>query len=417
MKHSDDEINEWMGSALRKKLTGTADQPDPRLAGIILNAAADRPVNTLWAKAIALLICSMLSITPLAHRKSAGQLALVSKTPDTGIAHRNKSINLNGGHPIELTADHAEAPRTTKSRFKAKAKQTTEPKPESVLPALSKARGFEDVEVAEKQWPASSENIIAGNVDTSLSDSAVIADNGPVGVPDLKMLTARKSTFPTVAVASVEIPGRNATQPKPKRAVQPWSILFGFSPMNTFQLIHIKPNQQVTYQNFRFAPALSAKKMAYKFHAGIEQNGWQLQASYTHFTQAFYYETATDEYILKQGNASQEWVRKGIGMEESQTLNMIGIGLSKKISFSSHKLTRYLANVGVEYSHDFSARQGIAWGTVMVGRQIYLSKSTSLVLGPHLTYGLTKLNAARGRFEVQPYQVGIAITLEIHAGK
>lgn len=414
MKHSDDDINEWLGSALKKRLTGTGDQPDPQLAGKILNAAGGRPHVGWWAGALILLICGVLSITPLADQKLTFDRSLVRKSPDLKSGRRNENLALHGSKQVGLENSASKVRYTGSFRNPSRTRKL---ELADVHPAPLGAKANAGITEAGNQTRFAEENKTVGGVGDATPDPIELSGSGPTAIRSLDMLTPHNVTFPMLPSTAHEILAHNGHEVKPLDGHRPWNILFGVTPMNTFQLVHIKPNQPETYQNFSFAPVLSARKMAYKVHMGVEQSGWQLQATYNHFKQAFHYEIATDEYVINPTYSSQELIRKGVGMEENQTFNMIGIGLSKSILLGGHHSHGFVARVGLEYSHDFHARQSMAWGMLMIGRDIHLNGKTSLTLGPQLTYGLTKLNAAYGRFDVQPYQVGISMIFNLSSTK
>ncbi|MCE7061971.1 hypothetical protein [Dyadobacter sp. CY343] len=384
MKHADDKLNEWLASELRKKLTNTGDQPDARLDANILNAAAGSNRSGLLVKVLMLLICGLLSVTPVADqlptdKTTQAQHRIQSPAPvATGNAALSKQNAIEAGAGSTM-------PKRMKLDGGGNNRQV--PVAESVIKSALALQEYAVVDPSDYG--------VANKDNTSDSMS-------------LEMLTPVEGNFASPAL-ELQAPTFTQTPVEPVQTSNKWNIIAGFTPMNSFQLIQIRANQQVTYQNFRFPSVLSGQKMAYKLHAGVETNGWQLMAAYTHFKHNFSFEIATDEYVFSQDGSGTILERNGIEMHEKQIMNMVGIGLTRNITFNKSIHQGFLARVGAEYSHDFSSRQSAVWGTLTIGRHINLTNNTSILIGPSLTYGLTRLRTASGRFNVQPYQIGIAV--------
>lgn len=191
-----------------------------------------------------------------------------------------------------------------------------------------------------------------------------------------------------------------------------WRFLATAASMNTFQLLTIIPDPKIRYQNFRFPDRISVSSLGHKFNVGVEKNGFQFLLNYGQFKQSLIYEIATDEFLVEHDETSDyKLVRKGIPVEEKSTFRLLGLGVKKHVVAKDGPFKNYYLDLGTEVSRELSTSQNAVWGNFGIGKQITVSRKTSLVIGPYFEYSFVKLKNTENRFQIQPYQIGLSVGL------
>ncbi|MCF0056280.1 hypothetical protein [Dyadobacter sp. CY356] len=236
-------------------------------------------------------------------------------------------------------------------------------------------------------------------------------------IPKIKPLEIRAfiaSNFkPALKINKKELARNEQEKPGMVKTKKELKFLFNVTSMNTFQELTVRATPGIVYQNIGFPTKFSAKRLGTKLSGGVEKNGFQLLLTYGQFDQSFQYEIATDEFLVNDKNQmGDKIIRKGIKHDEKSTMKLIGIGLKKhSLITKNHVFRNYYGDVGMEYSRELTTRSNVLWGNAGIGKEIRISKNTSLTIGPYLEYSFIKLINPDSKFQVRPYQIGIAAGL------
>ena len=377
MKLPDDEINDRLRRALTDKFSNTKEQPDPKLANIVLNSIHRRTGSTMpYRIALTTVLVLLTTMRPerytVPSRSNPQTLHATrpTNTQETTYSTEIDSITHASINP-PLSIEENNAVAQNRDIFEQKS---------IALPP-------DEVETLSEKTPASGTTI---KPDIELKNPDLLNNSGYI-------------SFNTLHLPGILVPKENHSAEKPKEA---WNLLLEFTPMNTYQVVRIRSNQPVQYQNFEFPESFSNKKMAYQIQAGVERGGLQFHLGYAFSRQNFHYEIATNEFVFDKQN---QVVRKGVSEQVDNTLHFGNIGISKELSFNKAKFNGYFVRVGADLSREFTTKQNLLWGTAAFGKEIPLGTGGLLNVGPYIEYSVNKMRSKDAGFMLQPYQAGISI--------
>lgn len=185
-------------------------------------------------------------------------------------------------------------------------------------------------------------------------------------------------------------------------------------PLNTSQVLTVSESPGVVYQNIRVPSDISMDKLGFKLTGGLTKGALQFVFSYGQQNQSFAYEIASNEFELKQ-KENKEWnfVPKGIGHQQNNTLRFIGLGVKRHAVIKKTAIfNNYFGDIGLEYSRELSSKSNVLWGNLAAGKQFPISKNKWIMVGPYLEYSFTRLVNPDTQFKIQPYQIGFSVGLK-----
>jgi hypothetical protein len=373
MKHADDQVNERLRKALTDRFKILCDEPDPALSKIIFNSIQSR---NRFARPVGFALMAFLTICV--------SIAVDDQKIRSGVLRPVANRTQMKAGKVDTGSADADLQKPVNRRVR----KSISPKPERIIsPSPWAGSG-----VSETRSPHTIPSLAISNTQTI---------NGLERINNLPLRGYISMQMPDIAK-----PGKQPVWALQKKN---WNILIGFSPMNTFQVVRVTPQQQTAYQNFSFPTNFTREKMAYKSHAGIEHRGFQFLLHYSQVSQSFDYELATKDFILdNHGNP----IRKGLHKERDARLHLVGAGLRKNFEFNSLGLKDVFISTGLDFSRELSSKQNAQWATIGAGKQIRLNHNTSLLAGPYVEYSLHKWATHDAGLRVQPYQVGFSMIIK-----
>ncbi|GGM94509.1 hypothetical protein GCM10010967_29740 [Dyadobacter beijingensis] len=188
--------------------------------------------------------------------------------------------------------------------------------------------------------------------------------------------------------------------------------LVNASVLHSYQILTVPSFAATDFQNFNFPTLFTSRSIGYKFSAGVERRGIQLQLHYSGFRQTYSYEIANNNYLVKPDDKGQyHTVRQGDRMEENRRFSMLGLGISRQLRWGHSPVSRFYAALGAEYSHDLNSSQSLAWVNLGLGKQFAVSRHTAFSIGPYAEFSPVKVKGIANPFYYQPYRVGISAGL------
>ena len=251
---------------------------------------------------------------------------------------------------------------------------------------------------------ARNEPVVEINNNDNLVEKLQIAE-----ITYLNSLPAHLNT-PALAITDSIAYFEAAPVKKPKEGSE-WTLLAGVTPLQSFQILNILPNQGQLYRNFQFPRSASFETLGYKLNAGVGKNGLQFLLSYGHYRQSVSYEVAGNEFEIVPNGSNAEARRKYASISSERTLKLAGLGIRKQVVPSAPALRAFYGVIGAEFTREFTEGKNMVWANAGIGRQVRVGRNTALHIGPYFEYGFTKLLNAEGSFQVKPYQVGLSIVL------
>ncbi|KQS27956.1 hypothetical protein [Dyadobacter sp. Leaf189] len=422
MKSPDDHIDDELRNALRNRFDDFELQPGTELKkNIFAQLRTWQHEQAFQRTLIASLLFAILFTGTLFYSSKQGiggravaakATAVKEKAAATGKAVRTlakvevpNASKVNAGTE-PLAAVKKETVQASLRIIREKLTVSNEDKEQNVEGAESKlvepataSNTFNDVsQITDNQFVAKSDD------NENLGERLQITD-----ISYLNSLPAHWNS-PALAITDSVAYFEAASGKRPKTGTE-WTLLAGVTPVQSFQILNILPNQGQLYRNFQFPRSASFESLGYKLNAGVEKNGLQFLVSYGHYRQSVSYEVAGNEFEIVPNGSNAEARRKYATVSSGRTLNLVGLGIRKQLVPRAPALRAFYAVAGAEFTREFTEGKNIVWANAGIGRQVRVGRNTALHIGPYFEYGFTKLLNAEGSFQVKPYQVGLSIVL------
>lgn len=243
---------------------------------------------------------------------------------------------------------------------------------------------------------------------------SIEAGNQPASTRlDLNIKKLHSHQAPTFRTISTPIPTISTQSPSvdaPQSTPSHWRGVVSFTPTNTYQRLTVLPQLDVQYQNFKLPSLFSVQTAGFYLRGGIEKKGFQLMVNYSRFTQRISYEIALDAYrVQPQGSSTYTIVREGESQLEEITFQLVGLSLQKKFFIPARP--SFYVYTGASLNHDLTTSHNLAWGTLGIGKSWPVSPATSLSLIPQLGFGLNSVKTNNDAFKNRFYQLGLGVEL------
>ncbi|MEO6684566.1 MAG: hypothetical protein ABIN24_01320 [Dyadobacter sp.] len=452
MKTPDQDIDEALRKALKRKFDDFAPEPDPSWKSRIFAALKTSNRPYIWPMLLAAAFVTVIITTTIVYdfiqvktqvkSKILNTKNSVKKDFDKHLKHEKVTVfarsgklnsqNISDTKPGKLLKaenENIDLEKGNKGKLYLANKVKTGIKAIKIKPtqaifsvgkmteATNHLKAFNDKK-AENSFVslvvAGTEPIAHESQLTSINNKRELSE---LKTPDLKPLEIRGFTLsdfkPVLKVDTQSTAKTESTRPSIAIAEKSLKFIFNMTSTNTFQELTIRAVPGVIYQNVSFPTKFSAKRPGFKLTGGLEKSGFQVLLNYSQFDQSFKYEIATDEFLVDEKSAAgDKIIRKGTKYDEKSTLKLIGIGLKKHaVITENHVLRNYFGDVGMEYARELTTGSNMIWVNAGFGKEIGISKNTSLTIGPYLEYSFMKLVNPDSKFQVRPYQIGLAAGL------
>jgi hypothetical protein len=381
MKTSDEQMNEALKAALRRKFDNFGAEPEP---GALAQIRAQLPVRKNWKYLFLTFALMFFSITAV----------LVDQ-------------NINYRKPLEAALNVRVKPvfvnNDKKPRARSVASNPLNVVHRASLPARTNvppAREVHVMKVKKEQMPDSPAQAVENELIVSMPVTSIhpeMLESGTVKFDSLSLPEVEKD-IPTV------VPFQNAFNTKH------WKWLINVAALESYQILTVPASAASHFQHFELPRALSLKSIGYKLSLGAEKQGFQFRLSYSNLRQRYAYEVAGNEFVIKNDKPdSYRIVRAGERVEVDRKMDLIGFSLAKKIQWGRSSVSRYFAAGGVEYARALNARQQLGFVNFSVGKQFLLSRKVVAELGPFAEISPFKIKSDQNPFLSQPYRVGVSL--------
>jgi hypothetical protein len=425
MKSPEEQIDEALREALKRKFDNFERMPDPSLSEKIWRALniSDNPGIIQKSIILGLLFLIIVTGTLLFNSVSGGEHEKLSKegtllAPETKLyqadagpaAHKQQKVTIAAANrktaQVTLATNHIPdkpgiSPEKEVFSGKERKWQVTDASnlKKRVQNAAAEIGPFENA--GNDVVGVMTKDLVGVATDSSADVNVSMLANQPLRLPQLAWCTDS-----TISVSRSK--ERIVMESKNN-----WAFIVSAAPLRTFQTLTIGHTNGIIYQNFQFPTSISEQTVGYKFAAGIEKNGFQLLLNYGKFRQSFKYEIARDEYLL-QPDKSGEYrvVRKGTPVEENAVSNLVGLSIKKHIVRKSTFLKNYFGDVGLELNRDLNSHNNMVWINGGFGKELFVDRNMRITVGPYIEYSLMKLRNDKNQFRVQPYQIGLSVGLK-----
>lgn len=229
--------------------------------------------------------------------------------------------------------------------------------------------------------------------------------------PDLHLLEGKDAFFEKMDFASlITVPAVDSMIPLIKdRPASPAEWIFSMAALPAFQIVHLNSLPELSYQNVKFAPILSARSMSYKVSAGIEKRKFQLLLSYGYLRNWNTYEIGSSRVRVDRQD-DQDYTAMPIGElhEIDEQLHLLGLSVRRTLMLPENFAKLNRATIGAEYTRVWPTGQNMYWGNMGIARRIVNTRHSSVQIGPYAQYSFSKRSVGTPTWKSQPYQIGLS---------
>jgi hypothetical protein len=291
-------------------------------------------------------------------------------------------------------------PSVKSSRQKHPESSTT-----SVIKATSKIEDLTDA------FPATSYTQLTENKEiysTNLTKSAT--------EPTICLLDKRPWQWLSIhtKMGSVDVPVLAKVPPK---LIKQWSV--GVMPLMTYQRVYLRPEANQQIQAIQPTDAFDVQRMGWRAEAHLSLRrtahaAWRIGLSYTQMQQSTQYQLATGTYTLSTQNLPQPVIEAEMKQNtETTQWQLLGLRTDRQFFLPSRIFKTCFVSVGAEGAIDIQRGSSYLLGHLSVGVQRPVTPHLHLTVEPTASYSIIGRTNTNGLLNVNPYNVGIKLSLGI----